>query len=428
MALEPENRPQDIPTWISLLATTSKVVTLHNSETDNNTQQSPQPQPVNNQPPKPQPPPPPKVRTQPPSPPKPQPQPQLQPTSRRGFIQTAGLFAGGVIVTVVGQNLLGNKNQTSTQTSTSKNPTSANTPTAKNTTSRKQTPTQTNTTFANNLKTFNFEVITTDASGNIIKRRNNSARYFEEDLGNGVILEMVEIPGGTFIMGSPASEKGRSSDESPQHQVTVPSFYMGKYELTQKQYQAIFGKNPSMFKGENLPVENVSWDDAVTFCQRLSQKTGKNYRLPSEAEWEYACRAGTTTPFYFGESITPDLVNYDGNYSYASAPKGKYRGQTTDVGTFPPNAFGLYDMHGNVWEWCLDDYQDNYNNAPKNSSASTSQSKRTKIIRKVNRGGVWNYNTEVCRSASRSNYVWTERDNFFYNVGFRVVCAVGSTN
>ncbi|PVE26527.1 serine/threonine protein kinase, partial [Enterococcus faecalis] len=106
----------------------------------------------------------------------------------------------------------------------------------------------------------------------------------------------------------------------------------------------------------NRPVERVSWNDAVTFCQRLSQKTQKYYRLPSEAEWEYACRAGTTTPFYFGESITPDLVNYDGNSTYASAPKGQNRQQTTDVGTFPPNAFGLYDMHGNVWEWCLDDY------------------------------------------------------------------------
>ncbi|MFN9401072.1 MAG: formylglycine-generating enzyme family protein, partial [Dolichospermum sp.] len=144
-----------------------------------------------------------------------------------------------------------------------------------------------------------------------------------------------------FIMGSPENEAERNSDEGPQHQVTVPSFFMGKYELTQAQYQAIMGSNPSRFPGNNRPVERVSWNNAVTFCEKLSQKTQKNYRLPSEAEWEYACRAGTTTPFYFGESITSELVNYNGNYTYGSAPKGQYRQQTTDVGSFPPNAFGL---------------------------------------------------------------------------------------
>ncbi|MFO5440741.1 MAG: SUMF1/EgtB/PvdO family nonheme iron enzyme, partial [Dolichospermum sp.] len=177
----------------------------------------------------------------------------------------------------------------------------------------------------------------------------NPQSSLTEDLGNGVKLEMIAIPGGTFWMGSPTNEAERNNDEGPQHQVTVPSFFMGKYPLTQAQYQAIIGNNPSYFKGNNRPVERVIWNDAVTFCQKLSQKTGKNYRLPSEAEWEYACRAGTKTPFSFGDNITPDLVNYDGNYPYKSAPKGKYREQTTDVGTFPPNAFGLYDMHGNVW-------------------------------------------------------------------------------
>jgi formylglycine-generating enzyme required for sulfatase activity len=152
---------------------------------------------------------------------------------------------------------------------------------------------------------------------------------------------MVEIPAGTFYMGSPENEEGRYDNESPQHQVNVPSFFIGKYPLTQAQYQAIMGNNPAYFKGNNRPVEMVDWNDAVAFCQKLSQKTGKNYKLPSEAQWEYACRAGTTTPFYFGESITPDLVNCDGNYPYADAPKGQYREQTTDVGTFPPNAFGL---------------------------------------------------------------------------------------
>ncbi|MBD2141996.1 SUMF1/EgtB/PvdO family nonheme iron enzyme [Anabaena sp. FACHB-1250] len=269
---------------------------------------------------------------------------------------------------------------------------------------------------SNNLKTFSFEVVTTDARGNITNRRNASAKYFTEDLGNGVTLDMVEIPGGTFIMGSPKSEAKRSPNESPQHQVTVPSFYMGKYELTQVQYQAIIGTNPSNFKGDNRPVERVSWNGAVEFCQKLSQKTGRNYRLPSEAEWEYACRAGTTTPFYFGESITPDLVNYDGNYTYASAPKGKYRQQTTDVGTFPPNSFGLYDMHGNVWEWCQDDYKNDYINAPTDGSALTSPS----LIQKLLRGGSWLDLPDYCRSAFRGNL---NLGVDHYYIGFRVVCS-----
>ena len=269
---------------------------------------------------------------------------------------------------------------------------------------------------SNNLKTFSFEVVTTDARGNITNRRKESAKYFTEDLGNGVTLEMVEILGGTFIMGSPKSEAKRGSNEGPQHQVTVPSFYMGKYELTQVQYQAIIGTNPSNFKGDNRPVEGVNWNNAVEFCKKLSQKTGKKYRLPSEAEWEYACRAGTTTPFYFGESITPDLVNYDGNYTYASAPKGKYRQQTTDVGTFPPNSFGLYDMHGNVWEWCQDDYKNDYINAPTDGSALTSPSRSAKLLR----GGSWYVNPGICRSAYRNNYDLVSNDDV---IGFRVVCS-----
>ncbi|MBD2137242.1 SUMF1/EgtB/PvdO family nonheme iron enzyme [Anabaena sp. FACHB-1237] len=235
---------------------------------------------------------------------------------------------------------------------------------------------------------------------------------FIQDLGNGVFLEMIAIPGGTFMMGSPNNEAERSSDESPQHQVTVPSFFMGKYPLTQAQYQAIIGSNPSYFKGNNRPVENVSWDDAVAFCQKLSQKTGKNYQLPSEAQWEYACRAGTTTPFYFGETITTDLVNYDGNYPYRSAPKGEYRQQTTDVGSFPPNAFGLYDMHGNVWEWCADDWHKNYINAPVDGRAWNSGSNY-----KLMRCGSQITPAGDCRSANRAGNL---HDNRSKNIGFRV--------
>ncbi|MCW9682532.1 bifunctional serine/threonine-protein kinase/formylglycine-generating enzyme family protein [Dolichospermum planctonicum UHCC 0167] len=327
--------------------------------------------------------------------------------NRRGFIY-GGLFLGGVTVAFIGQSLFsGQQNQTSISDTT----------TPENTITPENTPTP-----ENNLKTFSFEVVSTNATGNIINRRNESATYFTEDLGNGVTLEMVEIPGGTFIMGSPKSEAGRFSNEGPQHQVTVPVFFMAKYELTQAQYQAIIGSNPSAFKGNNRPVERVSWNDAVTFCEKLSQKTQKYYRLPSEAEWEYACRARTTTPFYFGESITPELVNYNGNYTYASAPKGQYRQQTTDVGSFPPNAFGLYDMHGNVWEWCSDDYINNYNATPKDGSAFTKRSGYNKLLR----GGSWlNLPPHYCRSASRNNNLMVGRDIIYSDVGFRVVCVAG---
>jgi len=310
---------------------------------------------------------------------------------------------GGAVIAVVGQNLFSGKEN---QTSTPKITTSPNTPTPEPTPKITTPP----------LQTFSFEVVTTDATGSITNRRNASAKYFTEDLGNGVLLEMVEIPGGTFMMGSPANEAERGSDESPQHQVTVPSFCMGKYELTQAQYQAIMGNNPAKFKGNSRPVESVRWGDAVAFCEKLSQRTGKKYRLPSEAEWEYACRAGTTTPFYFGESITPELVNYNGNFSYASASKGQYRQQTTDVGTFPPNAFGLYDMHGNLWEWCQDDYKENYTNAPIDGSALTDLSSAYKLLR----GGSWYDGPGLCRSAYRFYYLLALN---FYNVGFRVVCS-----
>jgi formylglycine-generating enzyme required for sulfatase activity len=156
----------------------------------------------------------------------------------------------------------------------------------------------------------------------------------------------------------------------------------------------------------------------------LRQKTGREYRLPSEAEWEYACRAGTTTPFHFGETITTELANYDGNFTYASEPKGKYLKKTTDVGSFTPNAFGLYDMHGNVWEWCQDDWHDNYIDAPKDGSGWTSQSG---IILKVLRGGSWLGSPQDCRSASRNYSNWDGRAFIYSYVGFRVVCVVGRT-
>ncbi|MEO1378148.1 MAG: bifunctional serine/threonine-protein kinase/formylglycine-generating enzyme family protein, partial [Cyanobacteria bacterium J06635_10] len=168
------------------------------------------------------------------------------------------------------------------------------------------------------LRTFEFTTVKVDKRGKVIEKKTCKAKYLIEKLDDGITLEMVQIPGGQFIMGSPDSEQKRRNNESPQHQVTIPSFFMSRYIVTQAQYKAITGKNPAKFKGENRPVDCVSWDDAVKLCKKLSQKTGRNYRLPTEAEWEYACRAGTITPFHFGENITTDLANYDGNYTYTS--------------------------------------------------------------------------------------------------------------
>jgi formylglycine-generating enzyme required for sulfatase activity len=270
-----------------------------------------------------------------------------------------------------------------------------------------------------NFETVKFETVTVDKKGQVIKRDpNKQAKFFKEDLGNGITLDMVEILGGSFNMGSPPGENGRTKSEEPQHAVNVPAFFIGKFEVTQEQYQQIMGSNPSSFKGAKRPVEQVSWNDAVDFCNKLSQKTGREYRLPSEAEWEYACRAGTTTPFHFGETITSELANYDGD-SYASAPKGKNRQETTEVRSFPPNAFGLYDMHGNVLEWCQDTWHDSYKGAPSDGSAWIDNDNQYQVLR----GGSWVFNPEGCRSAYRYDFV--TRDGPYNYIGFRIVCAAG---
>ncbi len=270
----------------------------------------------------------------------------------------------------------------------------------------------------------------------VIKRSRQQAHCFIEDLRNGVELEMVSIPEGSFLMGSPINEPKRSSYESPQHQVTVPPFFMGKYPVTQAQWKAVaalsqvnreLNRDPSKFKGANRPVEQVSWYDAVEFCDRLSQYTGKSYSLPSEAEWEYACRARTTTPFHFGETITSELANYDATEVYGAGVKGTSRGETTPVGSFEvANTFGLYDMHGNVWEWCLDDWHDNYEGAPTDGSPwfdNKNDNFYQKQGRTVLRGGSWDYYPLNCRSAYRTcTYSRVNRNN---DIGFRIVCAAG---
>jgi formylglycine-generating enzyme required for sulfatase activity len=258
---------------------------------------------------------------------------------------------------------------------------------------------------------FAFEMVTVNDRGEEISRKPGLAEYVSEVLGNGIILELVKIPGGTFQMGSNESE-----DEQPIHSVTVTPFWLGKFPVTQAQYEAVMGTNPSKFRGANRPVDQVSWYDAESFCQRLSEKLGNQYRLPSEAEWEYACRAGTTTPFYFGATLTSDFANYNGTKTHAREPKGKYREQTTDVGAFAPNGFGLYDMHGNVWEWCEDHWHRNYQGAPLDGSAWVSENDNDN--RRL-RGGSWIYYPWWCRSACRG---YATPDICDINVSFRVVC------
>ncbi|HBR00830.1 MAG TPA: protein kinase [Cyanobacteria bacterium UBA11691] len=300
---------------------------------------------------------------------------------------------------------------------------------------------------------FRFEVLTVNRRGEAVKRENREAQYYREDLGEGVFLDLVAIPGGTFLMGSPPDEHGQfprfyseeRDNERPQHSVTVQPFYMGKFEVTQAQWRRVASfprvnralkSNPSHFKikkgllsffdsdnlfPDNLPVDSVSWYDCEEFCARLSRYTGNSYRLPSEAEWEYACRAGTTTPFHFGDTLITDLANFNGNYTYANEPKGEYREKTTPVGSFPPNGFGLYDMHGNLWEWCADHWHNNYNVAPIDGSIWLSSDESTN---RLCRGGSWNDASANCRSGCRYSYAAGNRYN---NFGFRVVCPLAMT-
>ncbi|MDY7003814.1 MAG: formylglycine-generating enzyme family protein [Cyanobacteriota bacterium] len=279
-----------------------------------------------------------------------------------------------------------------------------------------------------------------------IKRQSKRFRGYREYIDK-VPLEMVLIPNGTFTMGAPESEEGSSSRERPQHNVTISAFLMGRYPVTQEQWRAIASRtdlkvnldlkiDPSDFKESyqgidrwQRPVEQVNWYEAVEFCERLSKLTEKNYRLPSEAEWEYACRAGTTTPFHFGETITTDLANYQGtdgekgkwSGSYAEGPKGEYREQTTPVGYFDVvNSFGLSDMHGNVWEWCADEWHDNYENAPTDGKPWLNGDDSRSPLR----GGSWDVYPNYCRSAIRS--LNSRRDSHYNNIGFRIVCSGGN--
>ncbi len=274
-------------------------------------------------------------------------------------------------------------------------------------------------------RTFDFESVTIDKCGNPNNIKSGKADFFEENIGGGVVIEMVSIPSGDFLIGSP-SDRG-DSDEKPQQKVTLAPFYIGKFPVTQAQWAAVaalseikilLNPTPSRFQGVNRPVENISWYETVEFCARLSLKTGKNYRLLSEAEWEYACRGKTMTEFHFGETITTELANYNGSSNYAEEPKGIYRSQTTDVGSFKPNDFGLYDFHGNVWEWCADFWHSNYNGVP--TDGGVWEYRGDDSLRLL-RGGSWNDHPPNCRSACRLRYQPDCRASI---VGFRVAVSV----
>jgi formylglycine-generating enzyme required for sulfatase activity len=264
-------------------------------------------------------------------------------------------------------------------------------------------------------KNFDFSVVKVNEKGEIIHTETKSAKYLTVELKNQIGLDLILIPAGKFMMGSVESEKDSQDNERPQLETSVESFLMGKYPVTQEQWEAVMGNNPSSFQEKNLPVEGVSSHDCLNFCKKLSRQTSLQFRLPSEAEWEYACRANADTPFYCGETITTELANYNGDYTYNSESKGVYRGQTTRVGIFPPNSFGLYDLHGNVWEWCADNWQDKYVDGSINSRACLN------YYPVVMRGGSWYNFPWHCRSACRGCESMFARN---YYTGFRLVADI----
>ena len=299
-----------------------------------------------------------------------------------------------------------------------------------------------------------------------IIHQNRRVQRFVEDL-NGVPLDMILIPPGSFIMGAPATEEESRDNERPQHLVKMSLFFLGRYPITQAQWKAVaqmqrvrreLEDNPSRFKGDKRPVENVNWYDAIEFCARLSKHTGKQYRLPSESEWEYACRAVISVenkdltveewnekynqPFNFGETISTDLANYycfNEEYGiYGRGERGESQKQTTDVDFFGvANDFGLSDMHGEVWEWCADPWHSNYEDAPEDGRVWDEKNKNENHYQNMNesidlllkdertrvlRGGSWGSFPSYCRSAYRNNVNPDNRNNNRY--GFRVACGV----
>jgi len=276
-----------------------------------------------------------------------------------------------------------------------------------------------------NTSQFSFEVVTVDAYGQKIDLYQEQNQCLIQEIGGGIKLDLVIVPGGKFQMGSVAQKP--SQREIPAHSVTIQPFLMSKYPVTKAQWRKVaeieqvncsLKLNPSRRGGAQHPVVHVSWHEAVEFCDRLSKKIGHNYRLPTEAEWEYACKAGTVTPFHLGETITSELANYAGDIQYRYEKKGHNRGHAIPVGTFPfANFFGLFDMHGNVWEWCLDHWHENYDKAPIDGSAWLEPN--NEALSRVIRGGSWRNEPQLCCSTYRISN--NADDTSSSNIGFRVV-------
>lgn len=284
---------------------------------------------------------------------------------------------------------------------------------------------------------FEFETLTVDDYGRPQLQQHRTAPGYIEELEPGIVLELMAIPGGQFLLGAPKTEEGWHSTQSPQQEITIAPFWLGRYPVTQAQWRAVAAlpkvnqslmAQPSCFSGDHRPVEQVAWQEAIEFCDRLSKYTGRRYRLPTEAEWEYACRAGTTTPFHFGSTLTTDLANYSGidweyqgkicsKGTYGQGPHGIDRRETTEVGSFGvANSFGLYDMHGQVREWCQDCWHNNYLGIPTDGRAWIKDGDCSK---RIVRGGSWNGSPKTCRSAFRGRL---DPASNLYDVGFRVAC------
>jgi formylglycine-generating enzyme required for sulfatase activity len=259
---------------------------------------------------------------------------------------------------------------------------------------------------------FSFESVTLDRQGHLLSKSEHQAQQVIEELGDGINLEMVAIPGGFFQMGS--RFEGGYADELPLHPVFLGPFWLGKYPITQAQWGRVMGRLPDCrFHAPDRPVETICWKESLDFCARLSRLTGRRYQLPSEAQWEYACRAGTFTPFSLGETITADYANFVGEHTYRDELRGVYRHGTLPVGSFLPNPWGIYDMHGTVWEFCMGCWTEDYAGAPIDGQP---------VIKaggyRVARGGSWHEPPSHCRSAVRLRVEEGERSEFY---GLRVM-------
>ncbi|MHB9032699.1 MAG: formylglycine-generating enzyme family protein [Anaerolineae bacterium] len=284
------------------------------------------------------------------------------------------------------------------------------------------------------ITTVSFEFVQLDRCGQLSSRQAGQARQAVEHLGRGVQLLLNAVPAGSFRMGS--YDEGSYPDERPLQVLSLAGYWLGVYPVTQAQWQAVMGERPDCrFHGAELPVENINWQQAAVFCSRLTAQTGRRYRLPSEAEWEYACRAGTCSAFSSGETITTDYANYSGAQPYGAGPPGIYRHSTTPVGSFPPNPWGFYDMHGNVWEFCRDRWGEQY--APddeqipgkavscteqleteRSAGASPETGSSGPLVYRATRGGSWHEPAVHCRSAMRLRVAEYERIEYY---GLRVL-------